>query len=193
MISGIILASGFSRRMEQDKLLLPIEDVPVVEWIVRSAVHSRLDECILVYRNTAVRDIGTKHGLRTVHNEYAEWGQSASVKLGVTYAKQSACGFLFLVGDQPFVQPEIINELIVHHDTQPEAILVAAYGGRRGNPVLFPSSLRSELLSLTGDTGGRAIMARMPNRIVEVPFEDNHAGIDIDTPESYRSIVSIIT
>jgi molybdenum cofactor cytidylyltransferase len=135
--------------MEQDKLLLPIEDVPVVEWVVRSAVHSRLDECILVYRNTAVRDIGTKHGLRTVHNEYAEWGQSASVKLGVTYAKQSACGFLFLVGDQPFVQPEIINER------------------------------------------GRAIMARMPNRVVEVPFEDNHAGIDIDTPESYRSIVSI--
>ncbi len=192
MLSGIILASGFSSRMKQDKLLLPIDGRPMVEWVVRAAVRSRLDECILVYRNTAVRDIGIKYGLRVTHNEQAGLGQSSSVKLGVSYAAHWACGFLFLVGDQPFVQPEIINTLIVRHGAQPEAILASTYGGRRGNPVLFPSSLRSELLVLTGDTGGRAIMARMPDRVVEVAFEDSLAGIDIDTPESYRSIASIM-
>ena len=39
MISGIILASGFSKRMEQEKLLLPVGGIALVERVIRAARH----------------------------------------------------------------------------------------------------------------------------------------------------------
>ncbi len=186
MVTGIILASGFSRRMNKDKLLLPVGGVPLVERVVRSAAESRLNSCILVYREEKVRAIGKKYGLQAVYNESAQQGQSASVKLGVMNAPEDVSGYLFLVGDQPFLGPEIINRIIDSHHKQPDMILAASYGSKRGNPVLFPSILKKELLDLIGDTGGRQVMKQMPERVVEVTFENDLCGLDIDTPESYR-------
>ena len=60
MITGIILASGFSKRMNRDKLLMEIDGVPMVERVIERAVESRLDEVILVYRVDEVKRIGKK-------------------------------------------------------------------------------------------------------------------------------------
>ena len=48
MITGIILASGLSRRMAgHDKLLLPVDGTAIVERVMRAADASRLDNIIL--------------------------------------------------------------------------------------------------------------------------------------------------
>ncbi len=65
MITGIILASGFSKRMNRDKLLMEIDGVPMVERVIQRAVESRLDEVILVYRVDEVKRIGKKYGIQT--------------------------------------------------------------------------------------------------------------------------------
>ena len=103
MVSGIILASGFSRRMQQNKLLLEVEGVPMVERVVRSAVASKLDECFMVFRESEVEAIGEKYGLKTVINRFADRGQSESVMVGVEHALKTATGYLFMGGDQPFL------------------------------------------------------------------------------------------
>jgi len=190
MIFGIILASGFSRRMNKDKLLLPVKGVPLVEWIIRSTAESQLNSCILVYREEKVKAIGERYGLLTVCNEFAQQGQSASVKLGVIHAPEEISGYLFLVGDQPYMKARTINRIIECHNEQPDMILAASYGGQRGNPVLFPSFFRKDLLGLTGDCGGRKIMDAMPDKVLEIEFDDTLSGIDIDTPETYKSFSS---
>ncbi len=55
MITGIILASGFSNRMKRDKLLMEIEGIPMVERVIQSSIKSKLDEVILVYRVNEVK------------------------------------------------------------------------------------------------------------------------------------------
>ncbi len=58
MITGIILASGLSRRMAgQDKLLLPVDGTPLVERVMQAADASRLDDIILAYQNPAVANL----------------------------------------------------------------------------------------------------------------------------------------
>ena len=54
--------------------------------------------------------------------------------------------------------------------------------GRRGNPVLFPAALFEELLQVTGDRGGRQVIAAHPDllRTVTVPAAELK---DIDTKE----------
>ncbi|MCP4717795.1 MAG: nucleotidyltransferase family protein, partial [Deltaproteobacteria bacterium] len=164
MLSGIILASGFSRRMQQNKLLLPLEGKPLVERVISAAAKSRLDESILVYRDEAILQIGINYGAQAIHNKHAAQGQSAAVRAGVTQASPATNGYLFLVGDQPYITAAIIDKIIEFNKIQPDMIIVSVYDERRGNPVLFPKSMRSDLLALTGDSGGRQIMAHMPER-----------------------------
>jgi len=188
MVTGIILASGFSKRMQQNKLLLPFEGIPLVEHVLRAAVTSCLDECILVFREAEVESIGKKYGLQTVYNELADQGQSAAVKLGVVKALEEVSGYLFLVGDQPYLSSEIIDAMVESHKKHPDKILAALHKGRRGNPVLFPNTLKEELLNINGDIGGRQIMKQFPDKVIEIAFNDEFAGIDVDTPEKYKQL-----
>ena len=155
MISGIILASGFSKRMEQEKLLLPIGGVALVERVIRAAQASRLDEVILVYQKKEIEKIGIKYGITAVHNSRADEGQSAAIKLGIHTAHPETDAFMFMVGDQPFLNPSTINILIDTFRQYPHSIIVPVYNGIRGNPVLFPSAMKELLLALDGDRGGR--------------------------------------
>jgi len=188
MISGIILASGLSSRMKREKLTLAVEGIPMLELVIRAATASTLDEILLVYQKDAIRDLGQKYLLTLVHNSHPEYGQSAAVKAGVIGACPESDGFMFLVGDQPYVSAVTIDRLITVFKKDMSRIVVPLYGRRRGNPVIFPSSLKRELLSLEGDKGGRAIIDKMQNLISIVAIQDEREAMDVDTDEAYEKI-----
>jgi molybdenum cofactor cytidylyltransferase len=189
MISGIILASGFSRRMKREKLILPIGGVPMLERVICAAMASDLDEVLLVYNKEEIRALGERHGLSLVYNAHPENGQSAAVKAGVNHANQASIGFMFLVGDQPFVSADTINRLISVFNTEKSRIVAPVYGTQRGNPVIFPSALKQDLLALEGDQGGRAIMDQMQSLIRLVAIQDEREATDIDSVENYQRLI----
>jgi molybdenum cofactor cytidylyltransferase len=63
---------------------------------------------------------------------------------------------------------------------------VPVYRDGRGNPVLFSAALFDELRAVTGDRGGRAVIARDPQRVTEVRV-DAPMPADVDTPEDYEA------
>jgi molybdenum cofactor cytidylyltransferase len=186
MITGIILASGFSRRMLAEKLLLAVDGTPMVERVIQAARASLLDEVVLVYQNENIKKAGGKYGIKTVYNECAATGQSASIKSGIAAASSGADGFMFLVGDQPFINAATINLLIAAFKQAPHDIIIPVYNGKRGNPVIFPATLKDALLTLKGDQGGRVLIDKMPERVKLVTIEDKRLGIDVDTVEDYE-------
>ena len=60
MITGIIMASGFSKRMKTDKLTIEIEGMKIIERVIEATISSKLDKIILVYRTEEIRLIGEK-------------------------------------------------------------------------------------------------------------------------------------
>ncbi len=191
MVSGIILASGFSKRMGQDKLLLQLDQSTIVEKVIHAALKSTLDEVILVYREDAVKIIAASYPIKPVHNEDAERGQSTSVIKGINATDPATGAYLFMVGDQPFLDAATIDRLIARHANHPGHIIVPTYDGCNGNPVLFPSSFKSELLKVRGDRGGRAVIDTADDRITYVPIERPDIGYDVDTPEDFSRIKSL--
>lgn len=188
MITGIILASGFSMRMEDEKLLLKVDGVPMVERVIKAAHASLIDEIILIYRRDAINTLANQYGIKTVLNPHAGKGQSESVKLGVAHAPSESDGYMFLVGDQPYLSHSTLNRLIEVFNGHSDCIIIPVYNGARGNPVIFPAALKSDLLSLEGDCGGRAVAEEMPSMVKLVPIERVHEGADIDTREVYETI-----
>ena len=188
MISGIILASGFSRRMGKEKLLLKVGGIPMLQGVIQAAQASRLDELILIYHRDEIRELGEKHGITTVYNPHPEDGQSAALKAGVKCANPANNGFMFLVGDQPYLRSLTIDTLIAVFNKDMNCIVVPVYGEARGNPVIFPLALKHELLCLEGDHGGRSLIERMQHRVTLVAIGGAMEATDVDTAEDYEKV-----
>ena len=186
MITGIILASGFSKRMKRDKLLMEIEGEKIIERVIKACVVSDLDEIILVYRKDEVRKVGEKHNIKTCYNENAYLGQSEGLKLGVRNSSNTE--YMFLVGDQPFITSELINELIHEYRKSNLPILVPHYNGNRGMPMIISSIYKDEILKIVGDKGARDIVKGNMDKVKIVDIEEAKLGMDIDNEEDLRKI-----
>ncbi len=188
MITGIILASGLAKRMQREKLLLDVGGMLMVERVISAAAGSKLDEVILIYRRDEIREIAKHYSIRSVYNGKSQEGQSAAMKLGIAMSGPDTDAFMFLVGDQPFLNIKTINTLIECFKQGDSPIVAPLYQGRRGNPVIFSSALKQDLLGIEGDRGGRMLIERMPEKVKLVPIEESIEGLDVDTPEVYNSV-----
>lgn len=188
-ITGIILASGFSRRMGKQKLLLEIEETPIVEKVIKSVKASQIDDVILVYRDARIKSIASEHDIKALYNKKAHRGQSEAIKLGVSNSSKDTDGYMFFVGDQPFLQALVIDKIIDTYKKENKMIVIPKYNNKKGNPVLFSSELKESLLKLDGDIGGRSIIKTIDDvDIAYVQFDDEKLGLDIDTLEEYLAI-----
>lgn len=188
MITAIIMASGYSKRMGENKLTLTIDGIPVIERVIRSIVASNVDEVILVYRDIEVKNIGNPYGMKCVYNENAYKGQSESIRLGINNSNKDTGGYMFLVGDQPFLTSNIINRLTVIFSKDNSGIICPRYDGDRGNPVIFHAKYKDALLKLKGDNGGREIIRKNTEDIRFVDIKEKILGTDMDTKEEYNRI-----
>ncbi|MZQ75330.1 MAG: NTP transferase domain-containing protein [Peptoclostridium sp.] len=191
MISGIVMASGFSRRMGADKLLFEFGERTVVERVIAAAVISELDEVIVVCRDSAVLTIAESLGASAVVNENAQLGQSESIRLGVISANSEANGLMFIAADMPLLESRVIDMLIHEFSMNIESIVVPLYDGVRGNPAIFPASLKEELMSLSGDEGGRAIIEKFSERVIFVETGNSLSGMDIDTKGDFERLKAL--
>jgi molybdenum cofactor cytidylyltransferase len=93
---------------------------------------------------------------------------------------------VFLLADQPQTPIELVKALRDQHAQTLDPIVAPLIDDRRGNPVLFDRVTFADLLSLTGDVGGRAVFAKYP--IAYVPWHDANLLLDVDTPEDYQHL-----
>ncbi|MFA5523829.1 MAG: molybdenum cofactor cytidylyltransferase [Tissierellales bacterium] len=191
MITGIIMASGFSKRMNKDKLTLNLGGMPVIERVIKAAKQSILDEIIIVYQKDSIRNIAQGYCIKTVFNSSPEKGQSESMKLGIKASKPNTDAYMFIVGDQPLLNSKTINTLINIFSKNHSEILVPIYNGEKGSPTIFSSVLKEKLLKTEGDKGGRNIIQSMPGKTKYVNIEDFKVGLDIDTWEEYQQLIEM--
>ncbi len=192
MIAAVLLAAGQSSRMGQHKLLLPLLGKPLVLHAVQSALASEADETLVVvgYRTEAVREALADQPVRIIENpDYAQ-GQSTSLRAGVAALAAKTEAALILLGDQPLLTADMLNMLIAAWKRAASPIVAPVYGGQRGNPVLFSRALFPELLAVSGDQGGRAVLQRHAGETLLVQMEDPAAALDVDTWQEYQALLA---
>ena len=188
MISAVILAAGRAERMGEQKLFLPLGGKPVLQWVLESALASELDEIICVTRDFAPvrRQITlTDERLFWLLNYAADRGQSTSVIAGLWAANQDCDGVMFMVGDQPLISKDLINALIDKFDDDSALIVAPKFNGEPRNPVLFRRQLFPELLKLTGDRGGRALLEKHRRKTALIEWPEEQPFLDLDVPADY--------
>jgi len=190
VITAIILASGYSRRMGQNKLLLKYRGKSLIEHTIESIMKCGFAEVIVVAREEEIIEIGNKNGLKVIKNENAVKGISESIKLGVMHAKETE-GYMFFTADQPFLDSDTIKGLTVEFTENSAYIIIPRYEGKRGSPVIFPSSFKEDFLKLEGDVGGKAIINKNLEKVKFVEVQDSIKLFDVDTIENYEYILKL--
>lgn len=189
--TAIILAAGPSRRLGKPKQLLPWGGptllgtvvAQTLEWPVDSVwvvLGSRFEE---VLQSVDLGDAGV------VENPEWEEGMASSLRVGLDVASRdpSTEAALIVMGDQPGIDPAVVEALLEHRKTSNALAVVPKYRYVRGHPVLIARTLWSRLMSLEGDQGGRDLLQAHPEWVEEVIFEQL-APRDVDTSDDVRDL-----
>ena len=177
----VIIASGFSRRMGQNKLLVPLQGKPVIQWVIDTA--KKVETCVtVVYREPEIHDIADASAVNTLYNPFAFLGQSAAVRLGVE-SLLPAKSVLFLSGDQPFIREQTLRAMERVYRENNADIVCASWKGERTSPTLFSSRMTTKLMTLEGDQGGRALIDPSLYHVVYQELSNIEETWDIDTAD----------
>lgn len=192
-VIAVVLAAGLSSRMGNNKLLMPLGGKPVIEHVVSELLKSTIDSVAVVGGKDyqAIQTILESYPLIWVYNKNYREGQAESIKEAVKILMEDTRlkGILFVMGDQPLLAHDKINEMLDIFKQYEERILVPVDpDGRRGAPVIFHRKFFEDLLTLQGDQGGKRVIAGYPGSVIEYQVPEEHFFWDVDTIESFEKV-----
>lgn len=124
----------------------------------------------------------TALGYTTIVNDNPRAGLSRSLMLSVQAVREtSAKALLICLADMPNINVAHVEHICKH--AAPDQITASSCGALISPPALFPRKYWSQLLSLSGDSGARHMLASA--RLVPA---DAWTLRDIDTQDDYAEI-----
>lgn len=190
---AILLAAGESSRMGRPKALLPWRGTTLVEYQMNSLIQGGCDRVIVVtgkYDIEMAPLLKNRPGVTRVFN--SEWpeGKATSVQAGIRELPQDFHSLVLLAVDQP--RPAwVVERLLKVHTDFGAKVTSPGFEGHGGHPLVFDSSLRSELAVVTEEGQGiRAILKQPDLNHHRVKFDSAVVKLDINTPEAYENALA---
>ncbi|GAA4843792.1 nucleotidyltransferase family protein [Kitasatospora terrestris] len=184
-IPALVLAAGGGRRLGgRPKALLPYRGRPLLEHALAVARDAGCAPLLAVLGAAAeeVRERVDTGDCRLVDNPDWATGMGSSLRAGLAALPADAPAVLVLLVDTPGVTPAAAARLLAAHRAG-AGLAAAAYGGRRGHPVLIGRRFLAEAAAgASGDAGARALLAAHPGELVLVECGDVADPDDLDTP-----------
>lgn len=194
-VFGLLPAAGRSRRMGRPKQLITLDGKTMLSAVMDAVAGAGPTDVALVVHSelgVSAGDFGTTP-VRLVVNDDPNSEMIDSIRMGLaTLAEQHEWnptdGILLCPADLPRVTDRDVILCAETFARRPNRLVIAAYRGRRGHPIVFPATLVPFVLSAACDCGLRALAARYADRIELV--DCGHEGVlrDVDTPDDLSSI-----
>jgi molybdenum cofactor cytidylyltransferase len=124
--------------------------------------------------------------VNVVVNDQPDADMLDSARCGLRALPAACEAVLLAVGDQPGITSALVRQLAEAYRTCGRGLVVPAYRGRRGHPLLFAARYTPEVLAGYDGVGVRGLLRAHPQDVFELPVEDAGAAVDVDIPEDYR-------
>jgi CTP:molybdopterin cytidylyltransferase MocA len=215
-IAAVILAGGYSSRMQQFKPLLPLHGSTVIESVIRNFQKAGIQAITVVAgHNAEALQRGVEGmGVRVVFNScYAEGmyssvvagvgslaavlgegifsghgaGLEASFDAGLDAGHSAAVDACLLVpADMPLVRCSTVTRLCEAFYRSGAPVVYPVFQQRRGHPVVISSRLFPAILSGDGTGGLHALLTEYDHEAHQESVLDEGILIDLDTPADYQ-------
>lgn len=182
----LLLAAGSSSRMRGgDKLLEDVNGQPCLRVMALRALATGQPVMIALPPDRPLRDQAI-HDLPVTRITVPNAADGMGVSLA-TAAAHVTGPLMVVPADMPALTSADLGTMLAAHLAHPTAILRGTDNTKTaGHPVVFPIDLTSDLRTLTGDTGAKDIIKAHKNRLRLIALPDDHATLDLDTPESWQ-------
>lgn len=197
-LSAVLLAAGLSRRMgAQNKLLLPLDGVPLIQHCAQTLLSCRPVEAVAVLGHEAVAVQqalagAIQQGLRVTHNGHYAEGQRTSVRAGLAALTAPSDGVMICLGDQPWLQPSDLLALAQAFSKRGErSIVVPWWNGRRGNPVVLDWPSVRATLERGESYACRRYIEEHPARVLRWAAPSDAFVRDVDTPRDREELPQV--
>ena len=185
-VAAVVPAAGPSRRMGQEKILLPFGRSTLLETILETLAAAGVTEVVAVCRpdlpEAAARARGA--GARVLFNPHPEEEMLVSIRLGLDAISPEVRAVFIWPADHPAVARETIELLARRAD--PARALVPSHDSRRGHPAVIGRDLIAAIREIPPREGLRHLWRMRPDALLEIPVEDPGIVENLDTPEDYR-------
>lgn len=193
-VAGVILAGGRSARMGSAKALLDFRGAPFVVRIleVLEALEVRPRVVVIGPEDMSVRGVLSGRDCLVLENPDVDGGPIASLRTALqALGPVQPAGVLVWPVDLPHVRLTTVERLLDTHRQHRPAVVVPAFGDRRGHPVLWDASLYAELRESAAATreGARAVLRAHQAAVRTVPVDDPAVVDSLNTPEDYQRLV----
>ncbi|SDW49776.1 CTP:molybdopterin cytidylyltransferase MocA [Ruegeria halocynthiae] len=184
----ILLAAGQSSRMGGiDKLMQPIEGVPLLRRIAQRA--RAVGPVIVALPPAPHPRFGALEGLDVVTVEIpdADEGMNASLRGAMSLVPVNAPAAMILLSDLPDLSADDLRDVLRAVHAHPDNLVWrgATEDGLPGHPVVFDRSLFAELSALSGDSGAHSVVRRCKGKVHLHRLPVQNALLDLDTPDDW--------
>jgi molybdenum cofactor cytidylyltransferase len=187
-VAAAVLAGGRGSRFggERPKPLAHLRGRPLVVWALDAVLASELAPVVLVVGREADE---VAAAARAAYGDAVEVVQNPNWELGIAWSMRAALDHLddrsevtavcIGLADQPLMGTAAWTRVAGAPLEAP--LVVATYGGARGNPVRLGRPVWDAARSLEGDEGARVLLRRGPT--LEVACDGTGDPTDVDTPD----------
>jgi molybdenum cofactor cytidylyltransferase len=197
VIAPIVLAAGESTRMGSPKALLPDGGGRVfITRLLHTFSAAGFRDIVVVTGTIHDRIVSavsgdTPPGMRVTYarNPAPSRGQLSSLIVGLNSLRGAPRAAMVTLADVPFVAARTIEAVGAAYERTHALIVRPERDGVHGHPVVFDSSLFSELRGADLARGARSVVHAHADAIVHVETTDDGAFVDIDTRDEYERVV----
>jgi len=180
-----ILAAGSSQRFGgQNKLAANLDGKMLGLHAAEALADGRFREKVIVTTSAhPCSSMWEKLGFHLLINERAQDGQATSVKMAAAYARKTGAEALCIcLADMPFVNADLMEQLLAEYRNLEGAKIVACSNGKQPQPpAIFPAVYFDQLAGLAGDQGARKLLSEA--RVIGV---NERILMDIDSAKDLR-------
>lgn len=207
-LSGVILAAGYSSRMNTWKMELNIKGLPLLYYTMRPMLQlcseiivvggysiERLSE--LLEKIPGIDGTG-REKIRLVKNDDFQKGMFSSVKRGLQETKENSQGIFIMPGDMPFVSLDTYRKLSDTLGSEsgkdivfPTTLITIDGGGvrwKKGHPVLIRNKVKDLIVQNSNDAIFRDVLK--PFSFDLCPVGDQGICFDIDDETDLEKALS---
>ncbi len=181
--------------MGRAKQLLAVNGRPMLAAVTESIIAGGVSAVVVVTRSeiaAALADVLPRLAV-VMRNDDPTTEMIHSIRLGLAATTSmplaAGDGIMVVPGDQPGISPACIRRCADEFRAHCTDLVIAAWRGRPGHPLIFPADLLSFVQSPECDRGLRALPKAFPHRVRMIESDTPAVIRDVDTAADYHAML----
>jgi molybdenum cofactor cytidylyltransferase len=189
---GIIPAAGMGRRMGGPKQSLAYRGSTMAGTVTGTLLAANVSGVVVVTRTELIDalQLPAKPQVHVAINDDADSEMIDSIRIGLSALAPlqpgKDDGVLVVPADMPALSVDSCRACMAAYCTDTRRIVVAAHGGRRGHPIIFPYAMKDTVDNLGG--GLNMLLDECSGHLFLVDTIDPGVTTDVDTAGDYERL-----